>query len=145
LPELGERFVSRFSNALAVALDQLGWTRRGFSRISGIPESQVSKYARGLIGAGAGVLETIARQLPEAQRASVVTAWLRDHLPETARGLVEIRTPAGTVAEEPQIVLEPELQRAMHYLAEMARHHREIDDLLIGLSKSLQGDRIRKQ
>ncbi len=132
--------MSRFSESFDLALHQLGLTRREYSRASGLPEGQVSKYARGLIAAGSASLETIARSLPEPQRAMVVSAWLRDHTPECAQQLISISTPDGIsfCEEEPKLVLSDDLERAINHLKNMAVKHREIADLLIQLSSALE-------
>lgn len=135
--------MSRFSEAFARALADTHVSQIEFSRRSRIIPSQVSKYARGKLGAGRAALETIARELPEAQRAKVIAAWLRDMIPENASGLVSVELPAMRLAESAPAFaadLSPELQSAFVYLIDQSRH-REIRDLIVDLARALQGKR----
>ncbi len=134
--------MSMFSQAFDLALHQLGLSRREYSRASGIPEAQVSKYARGLISAGTSSLETIAKSLPEEQRAMVVSAWLRDHTPECAHGIVKVETSRNVFQEEaPRLVMSPELESAIRHISNMAVKHSEIGELVIRLSEALKSRR----
>lgn len=134
--------MSRFSNSLLNALGELGWSQIEFAQRTDISRSQLNKYVRGRLDVGAGTLETIARELPDRQRADVIASWLRDALPQTATGLISIST-AGRVAEEADALpigeLSRELDRAVRYLIEQARKHVEISDLLIDLERALRG------
>jgi transcriptional regulator with XRE-family HTH domain len=135
--------VSRFSNSLVNALDELGWSQLEFAGRCKINRSAVNKYVRGKLQVGSGTLDTMARELPERQRAEVVAAWLRDALPQTSSGLISIST-AERVAEQPDFSLgelSPQLDQAVRYLLEKARKHTEISDLLIDLEKALRGQK----
>ncbi len=137
--------LSRFSNALGVALQELRLTQKEFAAACNLTPSQINRFVRGK-NVGLASLETIARALPDAQRADVVAAWLRDALPQNTGGLVSILT-AGRVAEEsPEesaalAQLKPELNQAVRYLIAAARTHTEISDLLIDLEKALRGSK----
>lgn len=134
--------VSLFSHSLEVALESLKLTQTQFAERCGIPLSQLNKYVRGKIDAGASTLETISRQLPEKQRAEVIASWLRDALPSSSSGLVSIST-SERLAEQPSLFesgeLSRDLDRAVRYLIAQARRHTEISDLLIDLERALRG------
>jgi hypothetical protein len=118
-------------------------TQKQFAQSTNLTHSQINRFVRGH-NAGLGTLETIARNLPQPQRASVVAAWLRDALPESASGLVGIATDAPRIAESAEQLrreLNPECEAAIRFLGEQACRHTEISDLLIDLAKALKGTR----
>jgi transcriptional regulator with XRE-family HTH domain len=135
--------MSRFSNALQLALQYLGWTQTAFAKQCGLPLPQINKYVRGRLAVGPGTLQTIARALPDRQRADVVAAWLRDALPDSAASSVSVLT-ASIVAESPEETaalanLNPDLDKALRFLIKIARDHSEIEDFMIDLARALRG------
>lgn len=134
--------MSRFSNALQSALDGLGWSQIDFADRCHINRSALNKYARGKLGVGAGTLETIARELPDRERAEVIAAWLRDAIPMSSSGLITVLT-GGRLEEQEEMFRRGELSReldsAVRFLIEEARRHTVIGDLLIDLARALRG------
>jgi len=135
--------MSRFSNALGAALRELRLSQKAFAGRCNLTHSQVNRFVRGH-NVGLASLETVARALPDRQRAAVVAAWLRDAIPQSTVGIVSVSEPIASLEESPEELaalanLNPDLDRALRYLITAARTHTEISDLMIDLARALQG------
>jgi transcriptional regulator with XRE-family HTH domain len=135
--------MSLFSNALARAIEELGEPQNAFAQRAGLDPRTLNKYVRGRIDCGPANIQIIVRQLPNKQRADVLTAWLRDMIPEVGAGLVSILpndTARAADLDFPTPMLQRDLREAVNYLVEQAQRYTAIADLLIDLASALRGE-----
>ena len=93
--------MSFFANSLDRLMKERDWTQTELERRSGITQSQISRYLRGVFPE-ADALEKICK--PFDDDAGVLVAdWLRDLTPEALRHLVTIaaKGASGKIHEEP--------------------------------------------
>jgi hypothetical protein len=139
--------MSRFSNALTRAIEETQPSQTAFAKACGMDLRHLNRYVRGTANCGAGNIQIIAQALPDAQRGEVVTAWLRDMVPDVANGLVSIlsnateRTADLGIADGLTRDLSPRLHDAIRYLIAQAQQHTAISDLLIDLARALRDDK----
>lgn len=107
-----------FSNELQSILDELGMSQAEFAEVSGIAQSQMSRYINGSVQPSPDLLEKLCVTLDMPKRARLAAAHLSDELPESARELVQIVLTTARAEDEASV----------NYRAKMPKHLREVFD-----------------
>jgi transcriptional regulator with XRE-family HTH domain len=143
----------RFRNSLAQLIAQLGLTQQGFAKQLGTDPANVSRWLSGKSVPDSETIGRILECLPEQYRSDMLTAYLKDQIPNRFESLVKIEPLEGGKIriedEGPDLPpnLGPEPRKQIIYLAHMALRWQEVRKLLdVVYTMALKGRpaRLRK-
>jgi transcriptional regulator with XRE-family HTH domain len=126
----------RFRNSLAQLIAQLGLTQQSFARQLGTDPANVSRWLSGKSSPDSVTVGHILECLPEEFRSDLLTAYLRDQIPERFETLVNLEANAGGKISHGEAgpdlpeTLGAESRRQIVFLANMALRWPEVRKLL---------------
>jgi transcriptional regulator with XRE-family HTH domain len=126
----------RFRTSLSQLLDEQGWTQQGFAHRLGTDPANVSRWLSGKSAPDSSTVGKILEALPEEFQSDLLTAYLKDQVPERFEPVVKIEAVGGgklrPSADAPDLpeALSPELKKQIVYFSKLALRWPEVKKLI---------------
>jgi len=126
----------RFRTSLSQLLDEQGWTQQGFAHRLGTDPANVSRWLSGKSAPDSNTVGKILEALPEEFQSDMLTAYLKDQVPERFEPVVKIEAisggklrPSDAGPDLPE-ALSPELKKQIVYFSKLALRWPEVKKLI---------------
>ena len=138
-----------FGTQLEVALKEMKMRQVEVARRTGIvSQTMVNRYVNGAALPELASLEALAKIFPEHIRERLVTAYLAEPIPQSARHLVAIHPVSNTNANFQPVygkaIHGSELAECLTYLEERAMNSPTVRDAVIATVRAMRGDPMNK-
>jgi transcriptional regulator with XRE-family HTH domain len=143
----------RFRTSLNELIAKQGWTQQSFANRLGTDPANVSRWLSGKSTPDSSTIGKILECLPDEYQSDMLSAYLKDQIPQRFEPLVQIEAKSGgkmlTTEESPELpeALGPELRRQVVFFAKLAlrwQEVRKILDLFYNMAHKGKSSRTRK-
>ena len=126
----------RFRTSLTQLIQEQGWTQQGFAHRLGTDPANVSRWLSGKSSPDSSTVGKILESLPEEYQSDLLSAYLKDQIPQRFDSVVRIESiECGKLRSpdaEPELpeALSPELKKQVVYFARLALRWPEVRRIL---------------
>jgi transcriptional regulator with XRE-family HTH domain len=126
----------RFRTSLTQLIQEQGWTQQGFAQRLGTDPANVSRWLSGKSSPDSSTVGKILESLPEEYQSDLLSAYLKDQIPNRFDSVVKIEAVEGgrlrSLDAEPELpeALSPELKKQVVYFARLALRWPEVRRIL---------------
>ncbi len=126
----------RFRTALTQLIHDQGWTQQNFAHLLNTDPANISRWLSGKSAPDSSTVGKILLALPEEFRSDLLTAYLKDQIPERFDTMVKVEAVAGgkirTSDEQPELpeAMTPTLKKQVVYFAKLALRMPEVRRIL---------------
>lgn len=126
----------RFRTSLTQLIHEQGWTQQGFANRLGTDPANVSRWLSGKSSPDSSTVGKILESLPEEYQSDLLSAYLKDQIPERFDSVVRIESIEGgrlrAPSADPELpeALSPELKKQVVYFARLALRWPEVRRIL---------------
>jgi transcriptional regulator with XRE-family HTH domain len=126
----------RFRTSLTQLIQEQGWTQQGFAHRLGTDPANVSRWLSGKSSPDSSTVGKILESLPEEYQSDLLSAYLKDQIPQRFDSMVRIESIEGgrlrSLDAEPELpeALSPELKKQVVYFSRLALRWPEVRRIL---------------